>query len=79
MSTHINILNDNIHMPSISDGYDLPIRQFVALLQCRRLHSSLDSLLKVEGNIAELLFNVLRLMISYSAVVVKDNLSPSGS
>jgi hypothetical protein len=51
MSTHINILNDNVHILFVSDGYDLPIG-------CRRLHNSLDFLLKVESNIAELLLNV---------------------
>ena len=42
----------------IADGDDLTVRKFVGLLQARALRSSLELLLEVEGNVAELLLDV---------------------
>jgi len=45
-------------IPFIADGDDLAIRKFVALLETGALSSSLDLLLKVKGNVTQLLLHI---------------------
>ena len=49
---------DGKNIPLISDGDDLTIRKLVALLEGRRLGSSLQLLLKVESDVAEFFLDV---------------------
>jgi len=53
-------LEDGLRAPEplVTDGDDLTVRQFIALLEGRRGSSSLHLLFEVEGNIAELLLDV---------------------
>ena len=46
------------NVPLVSNIDNLPIRQLIRLLNCRALGSGLDLLLKIEGDITQLLFNV---------------------
>ena len=47
-----------LNIPLVADSDDLSIRELVALLKGRRLSGGLEFLLKVQSNIAELLFDI---------------------
>ena len=45
-------------LPLVTNGNNLTIRKLIALFECRRLRGRLHLLLEVEGDIAQLLFDV---------------------
>ena len=60
LETQEGRLEEGLRTPEslVTDGDDLSVRQLVALLELRRLRGGLELLLKVEGDVAELLLDV---------------------